>query len=69
MKPMNMSQGGTILNQSDPLPILEFPDDMVCCNIKKFQLELQAETEYIDYLLSELRHYYDTMKTKTSIKS
>jgi len=54
MTPLNISQGGNILNQSDPLPILALPDDMVCRNIKKFQSELQAETEYIDNLLSEL---------------
>jgi hypothetical protein len=40
---------------------------MVSRNIKKFQSELQAETEYIDNLLSELRHYYDTVKTKCQL--
>jgi hypothetical protein len=39
-------------------------ETMLCRNLKEFQSQVQQEITYLDNILQELRHYYDTVKSK-----
>lgn len=56
------SKGGTSSNYL--LPMVSIPEESVCINFKQFQSDIQRETDYFDNLLEELRHYYETVKTR-----
>jgi hypothetical protein len=38
-----------------------------CRHLNQFQQEITSETEYLDHLLSKLRQYYATVKTKRQL--
>jgi hypothetical protein len=44
--------------------LIDFPQRNICHHIKNFQSDLQVETDYLDNLLSDLRNYYKTIKTR-----
>jgi hypothetical protein len=46
--------------------LLDTPSS-ICRNLKEFQSQLQDETTYLDNLLQELRHYYETVKTRRQL--
>jgi len=46
--------------------LLDTPSS-ICRNLKEFQSQLQDETTYLDNLLQELRHYYETVKARRQL--
>jgi len=67
MIPVDLSQGGLDTQSDTSIPIIEHPKSTVCRRITEFQEELQKESSYLDHLLSELRNYYDSVKTRRQL--